>query len=75
MGERELLNVTSSLMPPGAEMPSMFWAFTVTAAGQMDVYWQVFSFLLPLYLLAKPFFQKESRKKRWVLLSETLAFR
>lgn len=44
-GEKELLNVNSSVMPPGAEMPSLFqvccWSDGSVVEGG---HWQVFSY-------------------------------
>lgn len=42
-GERELLNVTT-LIPPGAALPSLFRTYSVLPVGWVRlVYWQVFS--------------------------------
>lgn len=40
VSEKELLNVTSSLMPPGAEMPSLFHAYCL-----LLVSWNAFGLL------------------------------
>lgn len=62
-GEGELLNVTTSLMPLEAEMPSLFGAQTYTSLlvrGLLQ--WQIFSFLL--FLSAMPHPPPEKKRKK-----------
>lgn len=46
MGKRELLNVNSSLMPPGAEMPSFRASCSLPVGRMCLVYWQLGIFFL-----------------------------